>query len=228
MINTPARRKVIAVFGFMALMLVTPVLFGGCQWLSHIVPPPGRTLPTWIKNIYVPMFKNQSGNYGLQIKLTQAVNNEFLRDGRLRVVKNERADVRVEGTIVSFQAKPEASTTDNIPLTTSYTMKCLVKLFDPVASDRSVPVSSYTVTASTLFISDTRRMISTLETDAYNELCDQMAYNIVQTIMSGQPDAPTPAEQKALQEYRRKNNPKQFEPDMSNPKLPRFTPKEER
>ena len=173
------------------------------------------------------MFKNQSGTYGLQAELTQAVVDEFLADGRLKVETNDNADVRIEGTILSFNSITESTTSDNIPIVTRYTMTCLIKLYDSHATDRSVPLARYTVKANTRFISDTRRMINQLETDARAELYDQMAYNITQAVIYGKPDPMTTQEKQALSNYKSKNNPASYEPEMSEPKLPRYTPIEE-
>lgn len=211
-----------------AIFLCAGMMFGGCRTLSRFVAPPGRTLAPWIKRVYVPMFKNQSGDYGLQMQLTNAVTDAFLRDGRLEVAKNARADVRVEGTILSFEKTPLSMQSDSIPLITRYAMKCIVRLYDPYATDRSVPFASYTVTANTEFIGDTRRLVAITASEAYSELCEQMGANIVETILSGRSDPPTAAEAKAKQEILAKKNPNAFEPDMNEPKLPRFTPREDR
>lgn len=220
-------RIVMGILGALVVCLSVPQ-FCGCATFSRFVPAPGRTLAPWVKKVYVPMFKNNTGYYGMQVNLTQAVVDEFLTDGRLKVENNNRADVRVEGTILSFESKPDSASSDNIPIVTRYTMTCLVKLYDPYATDRLVPLARYTVTANTRYISDTRRLIAKLETDAKQDLYEQMAYNIVQSVIYGRPDTPTAQERQALEDFRAKNNPAAYEPNMNSPKMPRYVPLEDR
>ena len=56
------------------------------------VVPPVTRLPSHIKRIYIREFKNNSRYFGAQADLTLYVNDEFMLDGRLDVVQNERAD----------------------------------------------------------------------------------------------------------------------------------------
>ena len=65
----------------------------------------GSTLDPQYRSIYVSAFQNQSKEYDLQAPLTNAITRKFLNDNRLRVVGSERADLIIEGVILSYGLK---------------------------------------------------------------------------------------------------------------------------
>jgi hypothetical protein len=67
----------------------------------------GTLLPEDIKTIYVPTFKNSTGEPNLEVRATNAVIDKLNIDGTLRVVSNrEDADSILEATIVEYKRKP--------------------------------------------------------------------------------------------------------------------------
>jgi hypothetical protein len=182
---------------------------------------PTRTLPTHIKRVYIPEFRNQSRQYGVQAPLTLAVNDMFMSDGRLDVVQKERADVVLEGRVKSCSNIPAASSGGDFPLVTMMAMVCVVELWDPYDTDRVAPAARYTVQANIQYISDLRRSTMETETDARQRLCNQMALNIVQAVMTGTPEEPRDLEKKAMQKWRERHNPAEREPVMNQPRYPK-------
>ncbi|MBX7244049.1 MAG: hypothetical protein K1X53_01040 [Candidatus Sumerlaeaceae bacterium] len=212
--------------GRAALMFVAALgflIYSAPQADAAKLVPPGRVLPEHIKRVYVPEFKNLSRGYGLQANLTLYVNDEFMSDGRLDVVQNGRADVRVEGKIKSFK-EVVASSSDNIPLISTLEMVCLVELWDPYDTDRLKPIASYTVPAAVQYVSDQRRSIMETDTDGRDKLLRQMARNVVQAIITGAPDPEKAVYKKAAEKYNQRNSPEQFEPVMTKPKYPKPIP----
>ncbi len=67
---------------------------------------PMSVLPTYIKKIAVNNFSNNTVHYGIEDKLTKKVIEEFLRDGRLEIVKTENADAVLTGVIVRYSLEP--------------------------------------------------------------------------------------------------------------------------
>jgi outer membrane lipopolysaccharide assembly protein LptE/RlpB len=67
---------------------------------------PVSVLPTYIKKIAVNNFSNNTVHYGIEDKLTKKVIEEFLRDGRLEIVKTEEADALLTGVIVRYSLEP--------------------------------------------------------------------------------------------------------------------------
>src|SRR5579862_9890050 len=66
----------------------------------------GKSLPPYIKTIAVPVFKNQSLQYRVEQRFTQAVMDEILRRGRrLKVTHDpDAADALLTGDIIRFIA----------------------------------------------------------------------------------------------------------------------------
>ncbi|MEI7633306.1 MAG: LPS assembly lipoprotein LptE [bacterium] len=188
------------------------------------VVPPSRVLPSHIKRIYVREFKNNSRIYGASADLTLYVNDEFISDGRLDVVQSARSDARLEGVITQYNEQTAAISDDRIPVVMLLQMTCMIELWDPYDADRIVPMARYTVPAAVQYVSDPRRSYAEMDTEVRKRLLQQMAVNIVQTVITGQPEAPRPIEQKAIQKYQQRRSPNQFEPVLTQPRFPKPTP----
>ena len=61
----------------------------------------GTTLPPHLKTIAIPAFTNGSGELDLEARVTAATIKEFQRDGTLRVIDADAADIVLTGRIVS-------------------------------------------------------------------------------------------------------------------------------
>lgn len=72
--------------------------------LSSCAHTPMRTLPEHIKSIYIPIFINQTFQYGLEEVVTNIVIEEFIKDGRLEV--RESADAELKGTVIFYEKAP--------------------------------------------------------------------------------------------------------------------------
>lgn len=188
------------------------------------VAPPTRTLPEHVRRVYIPEFRNTSRTYGLQADLTLFVNDEFISDGRLDVVQNDRADVRLEGRIKSYRDFPTATSGDRFPYVSLMEMTCIVEMWDPYDTDRVAPIARYTVSATVQYISDARRSLEETQTEARERLLRQMARNIVNTVMYGASETLKPLEQKAIGKFRERHSTRKQEPVMAIPRFPKPTP----
>ncbi len=83
-------------------------LLGGCSYV------PTEVLPEYIHNIYIPVFVNKTSKYGLEDKLTEAVIDEFLRDGKLGVTNKSEADGMLLGEIVEYRLEPISYDANNV------------------------------------------------------------------------------------------------------------------
>ena len=207
------------------LPLAAAIAFAICFVVGcTTIVPPQRTLPEHIRRIYIREFKNSSRLFGAQADLTLHVNDEFMLDGRLEVVQNGRADVRLEGRIKSFKEYSSGTSGDRWPLVSTLEMVCVVELWDPYDCDGVLPIARYTVPAAVQYVSDARRTMLETDTDARDRLYAQMARNIVQTVISGAPEPPRPLERKAVQRYQERHHPAQQEPVIVEPRFPKPTP----
>jgi hypothetical protein len=185
---------------------------------------PYRTLPEHIKRIYIPMFQNDSRLFGAQADLTLHVNDEFMLDGRLDVVQNERADVRLEGRIHRFKEWGSHLGGDEFPIVSTMEMTCVVRTWDPYDADRIAPLGQWRVEAVVQYVSDARRSISETQTEARDRLLRQMAKNIVTTVMTTPSSPLKPLQQRGVQRYQERHGKQNYEPTITEPRFPKPTP----
>ncbi len=94
----------------------------GC---SYHLAGQGSSLPENIKSIAIPVFENDVQQPNLDIAVTRAVTETFIRDGRLAVVDGG-ADSLLLGTIKSYALEPVAF--DTLNRVTQYRVKLMVKV----------------------------------------------------------------------------------------------------
>lgn len=204
--------------------LALAATFSGAVQPAHALAPPARTLPTYIKRIYVREFKNNSRMFGAQADLTLYVNDEFMLDGRLDVVQSERSDVRLEGKIKFIREEPNGFGSDEFPLISVMQMETVVELWDPYDPDRLVPLYRFNVPTTIQFISDPRRSISETDTEAKERLLRQAAKDIVATVMAGAPSPLKPYDQKVIERYQQRRGNAKYEPVVPQARYPQPTP----
>lgn len=99
------------------VLLALSLLVSSCGYrFTHV----GGIVPEDAKTIAIPAFINGTAEPYADVEVTKAVVNEFLTDGRLKVVSADTADLVLKGTVTKFDMIPSAYTTDNYIL--SYTV----------------------------------------------------------------------------------------------------------
>ncbi len=66
------------------------------------------SLPPHLKTVAIPLFDNRTAEFGITETLTDAVIDEFIRDGSLKIADRSAADVLLLGTIVSVSDRAGA------------------------------------------------------------------------------------------------------------------------
>jgi outer membrane lipopolysaccharide assembly protein LptE/RlpB len=66
----------------------------------------GGIVPEGMKTLSVPVFFNATNEPYVDVEVTQAVVEEFLTDGRLKVVSLEDADLALRGRITKYEVIP--------------------------------------------------------------------------------------------------------------------------
>lgn len=84
-----------------ALCIIIGLLLTSCS--SYRL---GSTLPPNLKTIAVPVFDNQANYPQLEIESTTATIQEFQRDGTLKVVERQNADLILEVKLVRYGLMP--------------------------------------------------------------------------------------------------------------------------
>lgn len=101
--TTGARRRA-GIFAAAALLAAASFLLAGC---GYRLRGTGSSLPSRIRTVSVPVFKNLTTRFELDVKLTRAVIAELVARGKVRVVSDPAAaDAALEGEITGFTAQP--------------------------------------------------------------------------------------------------------------------------
>jgi outer membrane lipopolysaccharide assembly protein LptE/RlpB len=79
-----------------ALLALATALLGGCGYAV------GGTLPSHIKTVAVPVFRNFTQEPAVEGFITRAVVEAFSTNGRLKVVGRERADAILTGELTGY------------------------------------------------------------------------------------------------------------------------------
>jgi hypothetical protein len=74
--------------------------------------PVGGVIPEGARAIAIPAFVNTTKEPYADVEVTKAAVDEFLSDGRLKVVGPESADLVLRGTVVKFEMIPQSYTVD--------------------------------------------------------------------------------------------------------------------
>lgn len=65
--------------------------------------PSGRSK---LKSVAVPLFENQTREYGIRELLTEGIIDGFVKDGNLPVVNEKRAEAVLRGSVLSYVRQP--------------------------------------------------------------------------------------------------------------------------
>lgn len=84
-------------------LLCSLLILSSCCY--HMAGTGGHLTPG-MKSVFIPVFENKTMEPIVEEELTPAVIREFLHDGRIEVVDRSRADMVLEGSVVSYKETP--------------------------------------------------------------------------------------------------------------------------
>ena len=87
-------------------VFLVALLVGGCGY--KLVGTGRSTLPSHITSVAIPLFANQTLEPELEKDITSAVRQEFIKDGRLKVVDVGSAAALLEGRLIGYTLEPVA------------------------------------------------------------------------------------------------------------------------
>ena len=164
-----------------ALLLFLCFLFIHCGYHFRGT---GSSLPDHIQKINVPMFKNQTTRYQLDLKLTQGVIDELVARGKVEITGNiESADAVLIGEISSFVANPIAFSGEasadryNITVVAKIVLRDLVSKRVIFSNPSFIYQEEYEVPEGTDF--------ETVELEAIDKIAEKFARSLVITILEG-------------------------------------------
>ncbi|HVO33113.1 MAG TPA: LptE family protein [Elusimicrobiota bacterium] len=117
-INSPILRYAVTSLLFLS--------FAGCGKYYYNPALATVVLPQYIRKIAVRPFANHTQQYGLEDKLTVAVQNEFNLDGRYSITTEEQADGVLIGDIAKYILEPLSYDSNHVP--TQYKLWILVNI----------------------------------------------------------------------------------------------------
>lgn len=144
----------------------------------------GSFLPSHIHRVNVPMFKNQTTRFELDLKLTHSVIDELVARGEVEITEDSKtADAVLMGEIVSFRAIPIAVSREasadryNIIVVTRITFKDLVTNKVIFSNSNFRYQTEYEVPEGTDF--------ETMESEALDNIAVKFARSLVTNILEG-------------------------------------------
>jgi len=144
----------------------------------------GSSLPPHIKKINVPMFKNLTTRFELDLKLTQKVIDEMVSRGKVEITADAASsDAILIGEILSFVANPIAfsgeATADryNITIVAKIILRDLISRKIVFMNPNFVYQQEYEVPEGTDF--------ETVESEAIDKVAEKFARSLVITILEG-------------------------------------------
>lgn len=144
----------------------------------------GSYLPPHIKRISIPMFKNLTTRYELDLKLTRAVINEMVARAKVEILaENVSADAVLVGEIRTFTVNPIAFSGEasadryNITIGARIVLRDLANQKVLFSNPSFIYVKQYEVPEGSDFQS--------LETEAIGEVAEEFARTIVNNILEG-------------------------------------------
>ncbi len=144
----------------------------------------GSSLPSHIEKVEVPIFKNNTTRYELDIKLTQGVIDEFIARGKVEVTSDPAAaDATLIGEIISYRVLPIAFSDDttadryNIIIVAKIILRDRINNRIIFSNDSFIYQDAYEVPADTDF--------DTVETEAIDRVTEKFARSLIISILEG-------------------------------------------
>jgi len=144
----------------------------------------GTFLPPGIKTVSVPMFKNLSTRFGLDVTLTQGVINELVARGKVEVIDDAaNADAILVGEISSFNVNPigfsSQNTADrfNVMVVARIVLRDLKDERVLFANPSYIYQEEYEVPQGTSY--------ETWETEALGKIAEKFARSLISTLLEG-------------------------------------------
>jgi len=144
----------------------------------------GTFLPPGIKTVSVPMFKNFSTRYDLDVTLTQGVIDEFVARGKVEVIDDaENADAVLVGEISSFSVNPIGFSSQNTA--DRYMVMVVAKIVLRDLKDEKVIFSNPSYVYQEEYEVPPGTSYETWETEALGKIAQKFARSLISTLLEG-------------------------------------------
>jgi outer membrane lipopolysaccharide assembly protein LptE/RlpB len=181
MIGTTGMRRRGSPAASAAVLLAVFLAWTGC---GYRLRGTGSSLPSRIRTVSVPVFKNLTTRFELDVKLTRSVIAELVARGKVRIVSDPAAaDAVLEGEITGFTAQPigfgAGRQADRYNVTVTAKVALREKgAVEPLFADPSfVYQQEYEVPTGAGFES--------LQSEAIDKIADRFARSLVVSLLEG-------------------------------------------
>jgi len=144
----------------------------------------GSFLPEHIKRITIPMFKNRTTRFQLDVKLTQSVIDEIVARGKVEITADTAsADAALIGEIITFEAVPIAFGVEATADRYKIVVVASVVLRDLV-NNRVIYSNTYLSYQDEYQVPEGADF-ETVESEAIDKVAENFARSLVITILEG-------------------------------------------
>ncbi len=152
----------------------------------------GSSLPPHIKRVHIPMFKNLTTRFELDVKLTLKVIDEMVARGKVEITGDAKtADAVMNGEIISFTANPIAFSGEgqadryNITIVANITLRDLVNKKTIYSNPYFVYQQEYEVVGGEIGGEQEGTDFETVQTEAIEKVAERFARSLIITILEG-------------------------------------------
>jgi hypothetical protein len=146
--------------------------------------PAPQVLPQHIRKLAIRPFANRTQQYGLEDKLTLAVQSEFNRDGRFQITSENEADGVVIGEVTRYILEPLSYDSNHVP--TQYKLWILVDVtFYDKVKNLSLWKESNLTGELRYYVASSGYPGSTTEEEARQTIWDQLSRDIRKRTIEG-------------------------------------------
>jgi len=176
-----AQKDVFLVSGFL-LSCFAALVVTGCS--KYYYNPAPQILPQYISKIAVRPFVNHTRQFGIEDKLTIAVQQLFNQDGRWAITSEDQADGVVIGEISKYIQEPLAYDQNNIPKQYKLWVIVNVSFYDKIRNQTlwTEPNLSHDLT---YFSASSNNSGALTDVEAQQHLWDQFAMDITTRTLEG-------------------------------------------
>lgn len=165
-------------YSLFALLLGLLVFQTACR-----VVPYQRTLPDWIRRVYVPIAVNNTTEVGLEKLASDKLQEHILRDGRLEIVAKGKADAVVRLRLDQNKSVSSHFSSDDVENQREMTMTYTIELFEP--TDMRNPFASTKKTTVVYnYSSDIRSLGYVPHAEARKEYANRIAKSAFFSLMN--------------------------------------------
>jgi hypothetical protein len=167
--------QTLSFFGALALL-------AGCS--KYYYNPAPQVLPQYIRKLAVRPFANHTQQFGIEDRLTLAVQQLFNLDGRYQITSEDQADGVVIGDITKYILEPLAYDQSRVP--TQYKLWILVNVtFYDKIKNQSLWTEPNLGQPITFYSASSNQPGAITETEAQQQIWNQMAMDISTRTLEG-------------------------------------------